>query len=95
MQETQESRIQPLDWENSLKEDMATHSSILAWEISLDRGSWKPIVHGMAKFDTTEHTQAQYQIKLESQTIAWFYWTLKLELQDNSTQDAQLYLNFR
>ena len=53
-------------------------------ENSLDRGSWKPIVHGIAKFDTTEHTQAQYQIKLESQTIAWFYWALKLELQDNS-----------
>jgi len=30
MQETQETRVQPLGWEDPLEEDMATHSSILA-----------------------------------------------------------------
>ena len=32
-QETQETRVQSLDWEDPLEEEMATHSSILAWEI--------------------------------------------------------------
>ena len=30
----QETRVQPLDWEDPLEKDMATHSSILAWKIS-------------------------------------------------------------
>ena len=29
----QEMRVRSLDWEDSLEEEMATHSSILAWEI--------------------------------------------------------------
>jgi len=33
MQELQETRVQSLDWEDPLEEGMATHSSILAWEI--------------------------------------------------------------
>jgi len=33
MQETQETRVQSLGWEDPLEEEMATHSSILAWEI--------------------------------------------------------------
>ena len=33
MQELQEARVQSLDWEDPLEEDIATHSSILAWEI--------------------------------------------------------------
>ena len=33
MQEPQEMQIQSLDWEDDLEEDMATHSSVLAWRI--------------------------------------------------------------
>ena len=33
MQELQEARVQSLDWEDPLEEDIATHSSILAWRI--------------------------------------------------------------
>ena len=33
MQETQETWVQPLGQEEPLEEDMATHSSILAWRI--------------------------------------------------------------
>ena len=29
----QETQVQSLSWENSLEKEMATHSSILAWEI--------------------------------------------------------------
>ena len=34
MQETQELQIKSLSWEDLLKKDMATHSSILAWRIT-------------------------------------------------------------
>ena len=35
MQELQKMRPQSLGWEDPLEEDMATHSSILAWRIPL------------------------------------------------------------
>ena len=31
---------------------MATHFSILAWRIPMDRGAWWPIVHGVTKSRT-------------------------------------------
>ena len=33
MQEMQETQVRSLDWEDPLEKEMATHSSILAWEI--------------------------------------------------------------
>ena len=30
----QETRVQPLGWEDPLEKEMATHSSIIAWKIS-------------------------------------------------------------
>ena len=41
----QETWVQSLSWENPLEEGMATHSSILAWKIPMDRGAWWAIVH--------------------------------------------------
>ena len=38
-----------LDWEDPLEEEMAIHSSILAWEIPMDRGAWWATVYGVAK----------------------------------------------
>ena len=32
--------VQSLVWEDPLKEGVATHSSILAWRIPMDRGAW-------------------------------------------------------
>ena len=37
MQETQETRVQFLDWEDPLEKEMATHSSTLVWEIPWKR----------------------------------------------------------
>ena len=34
-----ETQVRPLCWEDSLEEGMATHPSILAWRIPLDRGT--------------------------------------------------------
>ena len=36
---------------------MATHSSILAWRIPMDRGVWRDTVHGVAKSRTRLTTQ--------------------------------------
>ena len=33
MQETQETRVWSLGWEDTLEQEIATHSSILAWKI--------------------------------------------------------------
>ena len=38
MQETQETWVQSLGWEDPLEEEMTTHSSILAWEIPWTEG---------------------------------------------------------
>ena len=44
-----ESWAQFLSWEDTLEEGMASHSSILVWRISMDRGTWQAIVHGVEK----------------------------------------------
>ena len=38
-----------LCWEDPLEEGMASHSSILAWRIPMDRGAWQAAVQGVAK----------------------------------------------
>ena len=45
----QDTRFQSLGWEDPLEEGMATHSSILAWRIPMDRGAWWATVLGVAK----------------------------------------------
>ena len=48
----QETWVRSLDWEDPLEEGMATHSSILAWRIPMDRGAWWAIVHRVTKNQT-------------------------------------------
>ena len=63
MQETrQEPWVRSLGWEDPLEEGMATHFSILAWRIPMDRGSCQATVHRVAELDMMEaiepaHTQ--------------------------------------
>ena len=35
-----ETWVRSLSWEDALEKGMATHSSILAWRIPMDRGAW-------------------------------------------------------
>ena len=44
-----ETWVRPLGWEDPLEEGMATHSSILAWRIPMDRGAWRATVHVVTK----------------------------------------------
>ena len=39
MQQTQETQVRPLGQEDPLQKEMATHSSVLAWRIPMDRGA--------------------------------------------------------
>ena len=45
---TRETWVRSLGWEDALEEVKATHSSILAWRIPMDRGAWQALVHGVA-----------------------------------------------
>ena len=54
----QETWVRSLGWEDVLEEDMATHFSILAWRIPMDRGAWWAMVHGVAKSWTRLSDQA-------------------------------------
>ena len=47
-----ETWVQSLGWEDPLEEGMASHSSILAWRIPMDRGAWRATVHGVVKSQT-------------------------------------------
>ena len=44
--------VQSLALENPLEQGMATHSSILAWRIPMDREAWRATVHGVTKSQT-------------------------------------------
>ena len=48
----QETWVPSLGWEDPLEEGMATHSSILAWRIPMDRGAWWATVHRVTKSRT-------------------------------------------
>ena len=48
----EETWVQSLDWEDPLEEGMATHSSILAWRVPMDRGAWQATVHGFTPSQT-------------------------------------------
>ena len=44
-----ETWVQSLGWEDPLQEGMATHSIILAWRVSMDRGAWQVAADGVTK----------------------------------------------
>ena len=44
--------VQSLGQKDPLEEGMATHSSILAWRIPMDRGAWRAVVHRVAQSRT-------------------------------------------
>ena len=47
-----ETWVQYLGREDPLEKGMATHSSILAWRIPMDRGAWWATVYEVAKSQT-------------------------------------------
>ena len=44
-----ETQVRSLGWEDPLEEEMATHFSVLAWEIPWTEDAWQATVHGVEK----------------------------------------------
>ena len=68
----QATQVWSLGREDPLEKGMATHSSILAWRIPMDKGAWRATVHGVEKSRTrlSTHTHTEWE-KVE-------YWFLFL-----------------
>ena len=49
----EETRVQSLGWEDSVEKEMATHSSILAWEIPWAEEPGRLQTMGLQESDTT------------------------------------------
>ena len=62
----QKASVGSLGWEDSLEEGMATHSSILAWRIPMDRGAYSPWGH--KESDTTERLSLTHWLNHFCQT---------------------------
>ena len=83
-----ETWVQSLGREDPLEEGMATHSSILAWRIPMDRGAWWTTVCGVTKSQTQLSDSAQHmsktlgteigtcevQMKCYANISCYFYW---------------------
>ena len=50
----QETQVQSLGWEDPLEKEMATHSSILAWEVPWTEEPGRPQSRGCKESDMTE-----------------------------------------
>ena len=56
-------QVRSVGQEDSMEEEMATHSRILAQEIPMDRGAWQVIVHeGHTELGMTECTHTPYPL---------------------------------
>ena len=58
----QETWVQILGWGDPLEDGMATHSSIIAWRIPMDRGAYQATVHGVTKSQTRLSDKAQHKL---------------------------------
>ena len=67
----QEMWVQSLGQEDPLEKEMETHSSILAWEIPMDREAWWATVHGVARagYNVATKTTATIQLKNEIKSL--------------------------
>ena len=63
MQELQGTWVRSLDQEDSLEEEMATHSSTLAWKIPWTRGAWQATDHEVSKSRTWLSSRAHTHAK--------------------------------
>ena len=65
----QETWARSLGWEDSLEKGTATHSSILAWRIPVDRRAWRAAVHRVTESQTRlSNLDSMAQIGTDNQT---------------------------
>ena len=79
MQETQETRVQSLGWEDPLGEEMATHSSILAWKIpwTEEPGGLESMGSQRVRHDcSTNHHGVRYGLCVHTCLYAFYSFSL-------------------
>ena len=64
-----ETWVRSLGWEDPL----ATHTSILAWRIPMDRGAWQVTVHGVAESDMTERLSTAASLVVRTPGFYWIH----------------------
>ena len=80
--------VRSLGWQDPLEEGMATHSSVLAWRIPMDRGDWWAIIHGVAESRTRWKRQHTHTVRCEEVEtrccahetyimLCWYYLNLR------------------
>ena len=75
----QETGVRSLGWEDPLEEGMATHSSIFAWRIPMDRGAWQATVHGVTESDTTERVRIHTHTSFTNTFLSTFACLLNVQ----------------
>ena len=69
-----ETWVRSLGWEDPMEEGMATHSSILAWRIPMERGAWRAAIHWVTKSWTQLSNYAQAFTALYFGLLMWAPW---------------------
>ena len=102
-----ETWVWSLGWEDPLGEGMATHSSILAWRIPMDRGAWQAelllsfwetvlsLVLAVGRYWMLNHRPPSYHEMwdtLHEQAMVWYTNTYRWHAQKNSITNWQWYL---
>ena len=74
MQETQKMQVRSLNWEDPLEKEMATHSSILAWEIPWTEAPDRLQPMGVAKdLDVTYQLNRSLIIRVTQLDLAIYH----------------------
>ena len=81
----QETRVRSLGREDPLGEEMATHSSNLAWRIPMDRGYWRATVH-----EATKEVDMTEQLHNSNSWSTWPVYVLSYSVVSHFTQPRGL-----
>ena len=84
-----ETWVQSRGWEDSLENGMATHSSIPAWRIPMDRGAWQATVHGVCKESDMTEQLSTSSLSCGMWKLCCGMWKILLRLQGLSSCAVQ------
>ena len=79
MQETQETWVRSLAWEDTLEVEMATHSSVLAWKIPWTEEPGRLQSMGWKELDMIEHACAYTHIHTQNYKLIQIQLLMKIK----------------